>query len=89
MQLVFLALNVVLCAEFVLFVQKFEGFRASFDVARPPGVEGWLCPVGTVSEYLYAVGGISAAAIADFLDSPILERVYRELIPKASEFAQP
>ena len=148
--MLFLALNVWIGVEFILFVRYFESAGDLMRVGRPSGVEGWLpiaslmnlkalvltgelpphhaaglflliaflavsfllrksfcswlCPVGTVSEwlwkaghsifgrnwrlprwadiplrslkyvlmglFLYAVGGMSAAAIRIFLDGP-------------------
>jgi polyferredoxin len=102
MQLVFLAVNVWIGAEFYRFVRYFETGSRSAWASRPPGVEGWLpiaslmnlkvwlltgrlpslhpagmflliafaamswifrksfcgwlCPVGTVSEYLWRAG---------------------------------
>jgi polyferredoxin len=101
-QLMFLALNVWIAAEFYLFVRFYETGGRTVWVPRPPGVEGWLpiaslmnlkvllstgrapvlhpagmflllsfltmswifrksfcgwlCPVGTVSEYLWRLG---------------------------------
>ncbi|HLY18605.1 MAG TPA: 4Fe-4S binding protein [Bryobacteraceae bacterium] len=101
-QLAFLALNVWIGAQFVLFVRYYESGGRGWRVARPAGVEGWLpiaslmnlkvlltaghvarvhpagmflliaflaiswllrkmfcswlCPVGTVSEYLWRLG---------------------------------
>ena len=101
-QLVFLALNVWIAAQFYLFVGYYEAGGRALQVSRPPGVEGWLpiaammnwkvllatgevpvlhpagmfllaaflamswifrksfcgwlCPVGTVSEYLWRLG---------------------------------
>jgi len=101
-QLTFLALNVWIGMQFVLFVRYFESGGKSLRVSRPPGIEGWLpiaslmnlkvlltsgaiptvhpaglflliaflaiswllrksfcswlCPVGTISEYLWRIG---------------------------------
>ena len=101
-QLVFLALNIWIAAQFVLFVRYYESGGRGVRVTRPAGVEGWLpiaslmnlkvwlatggvprvhpagtfllvafvaiswllrksfcswlCPVGTVSEYLWRLG---------------------------------
>jgi len=101
-QLTFLALNVWIGIQFVLFVRYFESGGKSLRVSRPPGIEGWLpiaslmnlkvllttgalprvhpaglflliaflaiswllrksfcswlCPVGTISEYLWRIG---------------------------------
>ena len=101
-QLTFLALNVWIGTQFVLFVRYFESGKTSPRVSRPPGIEGWLpiaslmnlkvllttgalprvhpaglflliaflaiswllrksfcswlCPVGTISEFLWRVG---------------------------------
>jgi polyferredoxin len=101
-QLLFLALNVWIAAEFVLFVRYYESGGQAGWAQRPPGVEGWLpiaslmnlkvfaetgyisrihpagmflliaflsiswllrksfcswlCPVGTLSEYLWRLG---------------------------------
>ena len=41
-QALFLALNVWIGVEFVLFVRHYETAGASVWVQRPPGVEGWL-----------------------------------------------
>jgi len=101
-QLAFLAMNLWIGAQFVLFVRYYESGGRGLLVARPPGVEGWLpiaslmnlkvfletgvvprvhpagmflllaflaiswllrksfcswlCPVGTLSEYLWRIG---------------------------------
>jgi len=101
-QVTFLALNVWIGVQFVLFVRYFESGGRSLRVSRPPGIEGWLpiaslmnlkvlvktgalprvhpaglflliafvaiswllrksfcswlCPVGTISEYLWRIG---------------------------------
>ena len=41
-QLVFLALNVWIAAQFYLFVRYYESGGRTVWVSRPPGVEGWL-----------------------------------------------
>ncbi len=46
-QLVFLALNIWIGVEFLLWVRYFETGGHSLRVARPAGVEGWL-PIGSL-----------------------------------------
>ncbi len=41
-QLLFLALNIWIGVEFILFVRHYATGGASVWIARPPGVEGWL-----------------------------------------------
>ena len=57
MQLAFLALNAVLCAEFVHFVRKFEGFETVWRVSRPAAVEGWLPIAGMMNTKYLLVSG--------------------------------
>lgn len=55
----FLALNVWLGIQFVLFVRYFESGGNSLHVSRPPGVEGWLPISGLMNlKYLLSTGSI-------------------------------
>jgi polyferredoxin len=58
-QSLFLALNVWLGIQFVLFVRYFESGGKSIHVSRPPGVEGWLPISGLMNlKYLLSTGSI-------------------------------
>jgi polyferredoxin len=48
-QTAFLLLNVWLGIEFYLFVRQFETPGATYTIARPPGVEGWLPIAGLMN----------------------------------------
>jgi polyferredoxin len=115
-QFIFLALNVWIAGQFVLFVRFYESGGRTFYAQRPPGVEGWLpiaslmnlkvwlatgeitrlhpaglflllsflaicwtfrkafcswlCPIGTLSEYLYKLGG-PKLRLPRWLDIPV------------------
>jgi polyferredoxin len=124
-QLAFLALNVWIAVEFLLFVRFYESGGRTVWAARPPGVEGWLpiaslmnlkvlaatgqvpalhpagifllaaflamswlfrksfcgwlCPVGTVSEYLWRLGRQTFGrnfALPRWLDLPLRSLKY-------------
>jgi polyferredoxin len=54
-QLMFVALNVWIGAQFYLWVRSFEGGGLGLVVSRPPGVEGWLPIAGLMNlRYLLA-----------------------------------
>lgn len=56
---VFLALNVWIGVQFVLFVRYFESGGGNMRVTRPPGVEGWLPIAGLMNlKYLLVTGNI-------------------------------
>jgi polyferredoxin len=56
-QLVFVALNVWIGAQFYLWVRSFEGSRLGWVVSRPAGVDGWLPIAGLMNlRYLLATG---------------------------------
>jgi polyferredoxin len=58
-QLLFLALNVWIGIQFVLFVRYFESGGKSIYISRPPGVEGWLPISGLMNlKYFLATGSI-------------------------------
>jgi len=58
-QALFLALNVWIGLQFVLFVRYFESGGRAMRVSRPPGVEGWLPIAGLMNlKYLLATGSI-------------------------------
>ncbi|RPI18679.1 MAG: 4Fe-4S binding protein [Acidobacteria bacterium] len=48
-QIAFLAMNLVLGAQFYLFVRYYESGGNSLPVSRPPGVEGWL-PIASLMQ---------------------------------------
>lgn len=55
-QFAFLALNLWLGTQFVLFVKQFEGAGWS-GISRPPGIEGWLPIAGLMNTRLWLVTG--------------------------------
>jgi polyferredoxin len=58
-QLVFLLLNVVIGAQFILWVRYFESQGRSYYFARPAGVDGWLPIAGLMNlRYFLATGRI-------------------------------
>jgi polyferredoxin len=60
-QILFLALNVLIGLQFILFVRYFESGGQSLRVSRPPGVEGWLPIAGLMNlKYFLATGHIPA-----------------------------
>jgi len=60
-QLVFLLLNVYLGAVFYAWVRHFETGSGPRDVARPPGVEGWLPIAGLMNcKYFLTTGRVPA-----------------------------
>ena len=55
----FAALNVVLCAQFLLFVRQIESGAPVPRWSRPPGVEGWLPIAGLMNlKYLLVTGEV-------------------------------
>jgi polyferredoxin len=55
----FLALNVLIGLQFVLFVIYFESGGKTLRVPRPPGVEGWLPIAGLMNfKYFLATGSV-------------------------------
>ena len=48
-QIAFLVLNLLLGAQFYLFVRYYETGGKGFHVSRPPGVEGWL-PIASLMQ---------------------------------------
>jgi polyferredoxin len=58
-QVLFLALNVWIGLQFVLFVRYFESGGRAIYVSRPPGVEGWLPIAGLMNlKYFLTTGCI-------------------------------
>jgi polyferredoxin len=58
-QVIFLALNVWIGLQFVLFVRYFESGGRAIHVSRPPGVEGWLPIAGLMNlKYFLTTGHI-------------------------------
>jgi polyferredoxin len=73
-QVLFLALNVLLGLQFVLFVRYFESGGHTLRVSRPPGVEGYLPIAGMMNlKYFLVTGQIpSVHPAAMFLLSAFL-----------------
>jgi polyferredoxin len=60
-QLLFVLLNVFLCARFYLFVRYFESGVVGAHVSRPAGVDGWLPIAGLMNvRYFFATGRVPA-----------------------------
>jgi polyferredoxin len=83
-QLVFALLNIYLCVQFYLWVRYYETGGATFKVARPDGVEGWL-PIAGLMNLKYAlttfeIPPIHAAAmfllVAFLLVSVLLKKAF-------------
>jgi polyferredoxin len=70
-QLLFILLNVFLCAQFYFFVRFFERGATGSHLSRPAGVDGWLPIAGLMNlRYFLATGHIPAihpAAMVLFL----------------------
>lgn len=70
-QSLFILLNVILCAQFYLFVRYFESASSGPHVSRPAGVDGWLPIAGLMNmRYFLATGRVPAihpAAMVLFL----------------------
>ncbi len=70
-QLLFVLLNVFLCAQFYWFVRYFQTNQTGSHVPRPAGVDGWLPIAGLMNlRYFLATGRVPAihpAAMVLFL----------------------
>ena len=83
-QLVFVALNAWIGAQFLLWVRQFEGAGTRFTASRPAGVEGWLPIAGLMNlKYFVMTGrvpGIHPAAMfllmAFLLMSVLLKKAF-------------